>query len=147
MFAAVDWGRVGRRGLWAALCVGVWFAASIPSGFHLLQIAMFIGPGIVLALAASWASHAAFPNRWNWYRGRHAALVGAVVFPPFVALFFAWAGTFGSTTLVALLVFSAWLAVLGGLMVTLVRLALTSKTRQRAHATRAPTNVRLRMVR
>lgn len=101
-----------------------WLAASLPSGFSIVQIAMFIGPGVVLAIAASWASHAASPRDWTWRHGLRAAAIGAGVFPPFVAAFFAWAGTFGPDVMVTLLVFSAWLAVLSGLLIALTRLAL-----------------------
>ena len=109
------------------LGAALWLVASVPSGFSVLQIAMFIGPGVVLAIATSWASHAAFPRRWSWRHGLRAAVVGAVGFPPIVAAFFAWSGTFGSETMVTLLVFSAWLAVLSGLMMALVHLAMTRR--------------------
>jgi hypothetical protein len=109
--------------LWLSLAASLWLVASVPSGFSIAQIAMFIGPGIVLAIAASWASHAAFPQAWTWQHGARAAAIGAGTFPPFVALFFAWAGTFGSNVLVMLLVLSAWLAMLFGLIVALARLA------------------------
>lgn len=125
---------------WTLLAAMLWVAVSIPSGFSVVQIAMFIGPGIVLAIAVSWASHAAFPDDWTWQHGLRAAAVGAGAFPPFVAAFFAWAGTFGSSSMVTLLVFSAWLAVLFGLVLALGRLALAPKEkRHRASATRALT--------
>ena len=120
-----------RALLWTSLGAGLWLMASLPSGFSIVQISMFIGPGVVLAIATSWASHATFPARWTWRHGLRAAAVGAVGFPPFVALFFAWAGTFGSATLVTLLVFSAWLAVLSGLMMALVHLATAPKEQRR----------------
>jgi hypothetical protein len=120
-----------RRALPWPLAVAAWLAASVSSGFAVTQIAMFAGPGVVLAVAASWASHAGFPYRWNWRHGRRAATLGALWFPPFVALFFAWAGTFGSEALVTLLVFSAWLSVLSGLAVALARLAMVPKAARR----------------
>ena len=55
-----------RRALPWPLAVAAWLAASVSSGFAVTQIAMFAGPGVVLAVAASWASHAGFPYRWNW---------------------------------------------------------------------------------
>lgn len=120
-----------RRAIVWSLAAASWLVASVSSGFSVVQIAMFVGPGVVLAIATGWASHAAFPQRWNWRRGLSAAAVGAVAFPPFVALFFAWAGTFGPATLVTLLVFSAWLAVLCGLIVALAHLAMTPKSERR----------------
>jgi hypothetical protein len=116
--------------LWT-LAAAAWLVASMSSGFALVQIAMFAGPGIVLAIAASWAGHAGVPHQWTWRHALSAATIGALSFPPFVALFFAWAGTFGSTALVTLLVFSAWLAVLSGLMVALARLAMMPKAARR----------------
>ena len=98
----------------AGIAAGLWLAASVPSGFSVAQLAMFAGPGIVLALAADWASHAGSQREWDWRHGLHAAGVGAAVFPPFVALFVAWSGSFGPELMVTLLVFSAWLALFCG---------------------------------
>jgi hypothetical protein len=123
--------RVIRVVLWLSLTASLWLAASLPSGFGIAQIAMFIGPGIVLAIAASWASHAAFPRVWTWQHGARAAAIGAALFPPFVVLFFAWSGTFGPEVMMTLLVFSAWLAVLCGLMIALARLAMARRPRGR----------------
>lgn len=126
-----------RAVLWTSFAAATWIAASVPSGFSMIQIAMFAGPGLVLAIAASWAAHAAFPHEWNWRNGLRAAVIGAVAFPPFVAVFFAWAGTFGAPVMVTLLVFSAWLAVLGGLMIALVRLATVPSAARRRERSRA----------
>src|SRR5690242_15106176 len=89
------------------LAGGVWLLASLPSGFSIVQIAVFAGPGVVLALATDWASRAIVRQEFNWVHGLRAAAFGAVIFPPFVALFFAWSGSFGADLIVALLVFSA----------------------------------------
>lgn len=93
----------------------LWLLASLPSGFSVAQIAVFAGPGVVLALATDWASHAVARRDFNWHHGLQAAGIGATIFPPFVALFFAWSGSFGPDLLVTLLVFSAWLALFCGL--------------------------------
>lgn len=119
--------RVASWVLWTSLAGAAWLVASRASGFGVVQIAMFVGPGVVLAIAASWASHSAFPRDWSWRHGLRAATIGAGAFPPFVALFFAWAGTFGSTVMVTLLVYSAWLAILCGALMALVRLAVAPK--------------------
>lgn len=148
MFAEVSGGGVVRALAWTALSVALWLAASLPSGLGVVQIAMFAGPGVVLAVAASWASHAAFPGEWSWSDGLRAAVVGAIAFPPFVALFFAWGGTFGSSVLVTLLVFSAWLAVLCGLIIALLHLAMTPRAeRRRARSIHRLLNARMRMIR
>jgi hypothetical protein len=94
---------------------GLWLLASLPSGFSMAQIAVFAGPGIVLALATDWASHVIVRRDFNWAHGLQAAAIGGTIFPPFVALFFAWSGSFGPNLLVTLLVFSAWLALFCGL--------------------------------
>ncbi len=121
--------RLVRATVWTVVAVVTWLAASVPSGFSVAQIAMFIAPGMVLSIAMNWTSYAAFPERWRWPHGLRAAAIGAGIFPPFVALFCAWAGTFGSGVMLTLLVFSAWVAVLGGLMIALGRLALTPRSR------------------
>jgi hypothetical protein len=107
--------------LFVGCAVAAWLVTSIPSGFSVAQIAFFAGPGIVLALAGSWAGHAAAPHEWTWRDGRRAALVGAAVFPPFVALYFAWAGSVGAGVVVTLLVLSTWFTLFVGFTVALVR--------------------------
>jgi hypothetical protein len=99
-----------------ATAAGIWLLASVPSGFSPVQIAVFAGPGIVLALATDWASHVGTRREFDWRHGLKAAAVGATFFPPFVAVFFAWSGTFGADLIIALLVFTAWLALLCGFM-------------------------------
>jgi hypothetical protein len=99
-----------------ATAASLWLIASLPSGFSVVQLAMFVGPGIVLALAVDWASHAGARREWDWEHGRRAAAFGAAIFPPFVALFFSWSGSFGPELMIALLVFSAWLALFCGLL-------------------------------
>jgi hypothetical protein len=132
----------------ASLAAGLWLAASLPSGFGIAQIAMFAGPGVVLAIAMSWGAGAASPGDWTWHHALRAAGFGAAVFPPFVALFFAWAGTFAAVTMVTLLVVSARLAVLGGLAVAIARLVIPSRMeRYRAHAPHHIADTPARLVR
>jgi hypothetical protein len=130
------------------VAAGLWIAASVPSGFGIAQIAMFAGPGVVLAIATSWASGAAYPDEWSWRHALRAAAFGAAVFPPFVALFLAWAGTYDRPAMVTLLVVSAWLAVLGGLAIAIARLVLQpDKERHRARSPHHLNDANLRSVR
>ena len=114
MLSRRDRNRARGLGL-AAAAAALWLFASLPSGFSLVQIAVFAGPGVVLALATDWASHVIVRRDFNWHHGLQAAAIGATIFPPFVALFFAWSGSFGPELIVTLLVFSAWLALFCGL--------------------------------
>lgn len=105
-----------KHAVFAVVAVAIWLGAILPSGFSAVQIAVFAGPGIVLAVTMSWASFAALPHVWNWTHGFRAAIAGATIFPPFVALLFAWGGTWEPGILVEVLVASAWLAIVLGLV-------------------------------
>ena len=119
--------------------VFLWLCASIPTGFPISQISMFAGPGIVLAVAANWASHAANPSRLTWRHGFRAAVLGAVLFPPLIAFYFAWGGSFGTGVFMTLLIFSTWLALMAGLIVATLRmLSAPERARRRAQSPRAP---------
>jgi hypothetical protein len=106
-----------------AVAALLWLAASVPSGFGIVQIAVFAGPGMVLALAISWTSYANARRDWDWRHGLRAIGLGAAFFPPFVGLFFAWSGSFGSEVLVTLLVYSAWMALLCGFLLAMLNRA------------------------
>lgn len=114
----------GRRELAAALRYGaaglaliaLWTVATTLSGFTVVQIVVFAGPGLVLAISASWMAHVFSPTDWTWDDALSAGAAGAAVFPPLVAFVVAWGATFDSGMTVALFVFGSWFALATGLI-------------------------------
>ena len=43
----------------------------------MLDLIVFVPPGMSLALMATWSAHSFAPDRFTWRRGLFAALVGA----------------------------------------------------------------------
>jgi hypothetical protein len=100
----------------AAIIAALWTVALVPSGFGVLQLLMFAAPGMVLAVATSWAAHAFTPERWEWEDAFVAAVLGATAFPPFVALFVAWSATLDTNMMGFLFVLGSWVALAAGLV-------------------------------
>lgn len=96
------------------LIAAFWIVALVPSGFGIFQLSMFAAPGMVLAVATSWMTHALSPEKWDWDNAFEAAMIGATAFPPFVALFVAWSATLDANTMGTLFVLGSWLALVGG---------------------------------
>lgn len=71
----------------------LWILVTIPTGFPLVDLSVFTAPGIVFAIAMNWAWNAPAPASHDWRGAIDAAMIGAVLFPPFVALILAWSGT------------------------------------------------------
>lgn len=104
-----------------ALALLLWLISTTQSGFSYVELLVFSGPAIVLAIAASWASCAFRRDAWTWARAARAAAIGAVMLPPVIAagiaFFSAWNG---SAVLVTFLV-AAWLALGAGVLVAAIR--------------------------
>lgn len=116
-FFSVRRTRILRDSAIALAIVGLWIVATVPSGFPVTELSMFAGPGIVLAIAASWGAHAFRSTQWNWDDALYAACVGAALFPPIVGFFIAWASTFSRNVMIVLLVVASWVAPLGGVII------------------------------
>ena len=96
---------------------------------------MFVAPGAVLAIAASWMSRAFSRATWGWADGAKAALAGALFLPPVIAFGIALLAALNRGAIVVIFVFGAWLALGLGLSVGALR-NLTSTRRVRDHEMR-----------
>jgi hypothetical protein len=123
--------RVIRYGLITLGVGAMWVLATVPSGFSAFQLALFAGPGMVLAIAMSWTAHAFTPEEFDWGDTLSAGAFGAAAFPPVVGLFVAWTSTFNPNVMIVLLILSSWLALGAGLIGGVLRLA-TRKHRERS---------------
>jgi len=96
---------------------------------------MFVAPGAVLAIAASWMSRLFSRATWDWADGGEAAVVGALFLPPVIAFGIALLAALNRGAIVVIFVFGAWLALGLGLSVGALR-NLTSTRRVRGHEMR-----------
>lgn len=99
----------------------VWLVSSEPWGLGVEQLFMFVAPGALLGLGASWAAHASLQRQWTWRRSRRAAFVGAATLPPVLAFIVAWDGNARPQRLLVGFVYAAWAALIVGGVVALIR--------------------------
>lgn len=129
------WIRWARWTTAIAAATIVWTTAILLSGFSFVQLLPFTGPGVVLALAARWASRVFDPEAWNMDDALRAALSGAMLFPPIVALFVAWTATLEPNTMAVLFILGAWFALAAGFIHALLRVALRRRAFRRQRTT------------
>lgn len=108
--------RAIRYGAVGLALVAVWAFAAVQSGFGIVQIAVFAGPGLVLAVAASWMAHIFSSADWTWDNALNAGVAGALIFPPVVAFIVAWGATMDSSMTIFIFVFGSWFALAVGLV-------------------------------
>jgi len=101
--------------------VWLWWLATSPSGFSVLELLIFTGPGMVLAIATSWANHTFGRESWEWRDALVAGLIGAAVLPPILAFNIALLAALNSGAVVVTFVLGAWLALGIGLLVGSIR--------------------------
>lgn len=94
--------------------LALWFVVSVPWGMPITQLAVFVAPGALLGLGASWTAYAGDRTRWTWYVARRHAAVGAMFLPPILAFLVALDGNTRPPRLLAGFVRAAWLALLVG---------------------------------
>lgn len=107
---------VGRVAILAGAIVGVgglWYIASSPWGISAAELAPFIAPGALLGIGAAWVSYTWKRDQWTWIVTRNAAITGALVLPPIIAVGFALVGARPERVLSST-VRAAWLALAGG---------------------------------
>lgn len=131
----------GRLRLWlgiVALAV-VWIGATEPWGLSVFELVLFVAPGALMGLAASWIAAALTPQRWHWRDGLNGATIGATVLPPIFAFLVALAGTWRPQHTLEALVLLAWLALAAGALAALAGYAwraVGGRERLRAHPRR-----------
>lgn len=104
-----------------SVVAAVWLVSSEPWGLGVEQLAMFVAPGALLGLGASWAAHASTQRQWTWRRSRRAAFIGAATLPPVLAFIVAWDGNARPQRLLVGFVYAAWAALIIGGVVALIR--------------------------
>jgi hypothetical protein len=77
-------------------------------------------------MGAGWAAHGYSQAQWSWKHALHAAVVGAVALPPVLAFLVALEGNDRPQRLLIGFVYAAWVALLGGAVVALVRRVASS---------------------
>jgi peptidoglycan/LPS O-acetylase OafA/YrhL len=110
-----------------AAVASVWLVSSEPWGLGVEQLLMFAAPGALLGLGASWAAHGSTQRQWTWKNSRRAALVGALALPPVLAFVVAWEGNARPQRLLVGFVYAAWLVLIGGGVIALVREPTTGR--------------------
>ena len=125
----------------AAGTVSLWWLMTAPSGFSILELTLFAAPGAVLALSAEWASNIFDPDRVTRRRMMRAAILGALILPPFIALGIAFLSAMTGAPVVVIFMFGAWAALGGGFAVALFEWLYKTST------TRSPAPVRLALLR
>ena len=107
-----------RRFFWYVVLVlagaVLWILVTTPTGFPLVDLSVFAGPGVVFAIAMNWAWDAPAPKPHDWRGAVDAAMIGAILFPPFVAAILAWGGTLAPGAMEIVLVLAAWIALIVG---------------------------------
>lgn len=121
----------------------MWIVATVPSGFSVVHLAMFAGPGTVLAIGAAWTAHAFNTEEFTWDRALTAGVVGAVGFPPVVGFFIAWTATFNPDVMIVLLILSSWLALGAGILGASLRALATWRRQPRPHSRRRVPHMRM----
>lgn len=127
---------IGRLAVLAVACA-LWSISTTQSGYTYLELLVFAGPAMVLAVAATWAAAIFRRDAWAWTSALRAALLGAVVLPPAIAAGIAFFAAWNDNAVLLTFILGAWLALAGGLLVASVR-ALWSDVRRRRPGARAP---------
>jgi hypothetical protein len=110
-----------RGAVTLAVLASLWLVSTEPWGLGAFQLLMFTAPGALLGLGAAWAAHAPTQTDWTWRRARGAAVIGALTLPPVLAFIVALDGTARPQRLLVGFVYAAWVALVGGAAVSLVR--------------------------
>lgn len=128
-------GRVVGWGIGIVIVAATWHAAAISVGDGALDLVPFTAPGVLIGLVVGWLSFAAVQREFTWQTGLYSALIGGVALPPWLSLLIVMSGLTAAGA-VFLLVTGAWLAVLLGGFLALLRGASRLAIRWRAQARR-----------
>lgn len=119
-----------------SIAIVTWVVAGLQLAGGLLGIVPFTAPGAMIGLAGGWLSHLFRPQAYDWRRGRRAALIGAILLPPWIAALVTVAGmTTGGGAMVV--VGGAWVVACVGVAAALLRWVSWHLDRQR-RAARSP---------
>lgn len=131
-----------RAPVWTARVIGLvvaialWSVSTTQSGYSIVELFVFAGPAIVLAIAASWSASAFSRDTWAWTDALQASGLGAVFLPPIIAAGIAFFSAWNANAVVLTFILGAWLALAAGVLVAATR-ALWNSFRKSPAAARA----------
>lgn len=114
-------GRWVLRLLGVAAAIALWAAVTTPSGYSVTELLVFAGPGMVLAIAMSWAAHAFSQSFFTWDDGLRAGIIGGAVLPPVLAFAVALTATADHGAILVTFVLGSWFALASGILVAALR--------------------------
>jgi len=119
----MDIRRAIRRTTLGIVVAATWTLAGRQFSRGPLELLPFTGPGALAGLALGWLSHAFLRDRYTWTRGRGAAVLGALMLPPWLV---ALVGAAGMTVAdgAAVVVVGAWTVLFAGSAIAVMRWAL-----------------------
>ena len=132
-----------RSSLTAIAVVVTWLLAareleSNQPALGVIMLAPFVAPGAVIGISLGWLSHAFVRDDFTWARGRAAAILGALLLPPWLAVLVAMTGMTVAGGM-AMVVGGAWVIFFVGLGIAAARWASARLTRsellERLHST------------
>jgi hypothetical protein len=108
-----------RLGTWCGVVLAgvLWRAAAPQFTSGLLDLVVFVPPGLALGLAATWSAHVFVPERFTWHRGLVGALVGGLVVSPLIAFLVTFSAAWDRASFPIVYIVGALIAVAGGLAV------------------------------
>ena len=98
------------------VAVTLWGVSTTQSGYSIVELLVFAGPGIVLAIAANWAASAFSRDTWSWSDALRASGLGAVFLPPIIAAGIAFFSAWNTNAVVLTFILGAWLALAAGVL-------------------------------
>ena len=121
---------IGGVSIIAVACV-LWWVSTAKSGFNFVELLVFAGPAMVLAVAGNWAAAAFRRDTWNWTGAFRAALLGAILLPPVIAAGIAFFSAWNDNAVLLTFILGAWLALGAGVLVASARALWTDVRRSR----------------
>ncbi|HSQ28794.1 MAG TPA: hypothetical protein VLN49_03035 [Gemmatimonadaceae bacterium] len=116
-----------RAHVWTARSIGLaialvlWTVSTTQSGYSIVELLVFAGPAIVLAIAASWSASGFSRDTWSWTSALRASGLGAVFLPPIIAASIAFFAAWNTNAVLLTFILGAWLALAVGLLVAATR--------------------------
>lgn len=104
-----------------AVALGLWTVSTTQSGYSIIELLVFAGPAIVLAIAASWSASALSRDTWSWTRALRASGLGAVFLPPVIAAAIAFFSAWNANAVLLTFILGAWLALASGVLAAATR--------------------------
>lgn len=95
-----------------------------------IELIPFTAPGALVGIALGWLSHTFLRDTYTWKHGRRAALLGALLLPPWLLVLVGIAGMTVADG-AAVVIGGAWAVLLAGVAIGAIRWALLRVDRDR----------------